>query len=240
MQHVGAHGDGGAMEHRVHVDRAVIAHVFAVRPFRLDVAALVEITLERHFGVGRHQNIVGEALDHRRRRGAELRHERKLVAAQPRRRGEEIERMRAGGERHRQFLAARDARGIDALEIGRRGDVDAAFGAVAQAQSPAADIAPPRRRIDGVIDRRAQIARAVERMLRMERQLGEVDILAGDLDRVHRRIRRWHFDERLRIGEPARNIRRKAWPRWSRRRRQAACDCRRSWRPARPVRGPLS
>ena len=39
-------------------------------------------------------------------------------------------------------------------------------------------------------------------MLGMERQLGEVDILAGDLDRVHRRIRRWHFDERLRIGEP--------------------------------------
>ena len=39
-------------------------------------------------------------------------------------------------------------------------------------------------------------------MLRMERQLGEVDVLAGDLDCVHRRIGRRHFDERLRIGEP--------------------------------------
>ncbi len=39
-------------------------------------------------------------------------------------------------------------------------------------------------------------------MLRMERQLGEVDVLAGDLDLVHRRIAGRHFDQRLRIGEP--------------------------------------
>jgi hypothetical protein len=54
VQHVLAHGDGGAGEHRVHVNGTVVAHVFAERPFRLDVAALVEIALESHLGVGRH------------------------------------------------------------------------------------------------------------------------------------------------------------------------------------------
>ena len=173
-----------------------------IRPFRLDVTALVEIAFERHLGIGRHQNIVGQALDHRRRLGAELRDKLELVAALPRGGGEKVERMGAGGKRHRQFLATRHAGGVDALEIGRRGDVDAAFGAIAQAQAPAADVAPPGRRIDGVIDRRAQIARAVERMLRMKRQLGEIDVLAGELDRMHRRLGRWNFDHRLRIGEP--------------------------------------
>ena len=69
------------MEHRVHVDRAVIAHIFAERPFRLDIAALVEIALERHLGVGRNQDIVGQAFHHRRRLGAEAGDQRQLVAA---------------------------------------------------------------------------------------------------------------------------------------------------------------
>ena len=53
MEHVAAHGDCGAMKHRVHVDRSVIAHVFAEWPFRLHIAALVEIALKGHLGVGR-------------------------------------------------------------------------------------------------------------------------------------------------------------------------------------------
>ena len=109
MQHVAAHGDGGAVEHRVHVDGAVIAHVFAERPFRLDIAALVEIALERHLGVGRHQDVVGQAFHHRRRLAAEAGDQRQFIARQPRGRGEEIERMRADREGHRQFLAARHA-----------------------------------------------------------------------------------------------------------------------------------
>ena len=109
MQHVAPHGDGGAMKHRVHVDRAVIAHVFAERPFRLDIAALVEIALERHLGVGRHQDIVGEAFDHRRRLAAEGGDQRQLVAGLAHRRGEEIERMGADREGDRQLLAARHA-----------------------------------------------------------------------------------------------------------------------------------
>ncbi len=71
VEDIAAHGDGGAMKHRIHVDRSVVAHVFAERSFRLDVAALVEIALERHLCVGRHQYVVGEAFDDRRRLAAE-------------------------------------------------------------------------------------------------------------------------------------------------------------------------
>ena len=115
MQHVAAHGDRGAMKHRVHMDGAVIAHIFAERPFRLDIAAFVEITLERHLGVGGNENIVGQAFHHRRRLGAEAGDQRQLIARLPRGRGEEIERMRADGKRHRQFLAARHRGGVDAF-----------------------------------------------------------------------------------------------------------------------------
>ena len=38
-------------------------------------------------------------------------------------------------------------------------------------------------------------------MLRIERQLGEIDVLAGDLTCVHRRVAGRHFDQRLRVGE---------------------------------------
>ena len=36
----------------------------------------------------------------------------------------------------------------------------------------------------------------------MKRQPGQIDVLAGDLDRVHRRVAGRHLDQRLRIGEP--------------------------------------
>src|SRR5215469_3508498 len=54
MERVAAHGDRGAMKYRVHVDRPVVAHVFAVGAFRLRIAALVEIAFERHLRVCRH------------------------------------------------------------------------------------------------------------------------------------------------------------------------------------------
>ncbi len=201
MQHVGPHGDRGAVKHRVHVDGAVIAHVFAIRTLRLDIAALVQITFERHLGVGRHQNVVGETLDHRRRLAAKIGDEIEFVAGLARGGGEEIERMGADRKRHRQFLAARHACGVDALEVGWRGDVGAALIAIAQTQAAAADIAPAGRRVDHIIDRRTHIAAAVIGMLRMERQFGQIDVLAGDLDPMHRRVARRHFDERLRTGE---------------------------------------
>jgi hypothetical protein len=56
-----------------------------------------------------------------------------------------------------------------------------------------------KRRIDDVVDRGAAIAAAVKGVLGMERQLGEIDILAGDLDRVDRRFVGRNLDDRLRV-----------------------------------------
>jgi hypothetical protein len=110
--------------------------------------------------------------------------------------------MSAHRERHWQLLAARHATGVDALKVGWGSDVRARFVAVAQTQSPAADIPASGRRIDRVINRGAQIARAVEGVLGMERQLGEIDVLAGDLDLMHGRVSGRYFDKRLWAREP--------------------------------------
>src|SRR4051794_10601971 len=58
------------------------------------------------------------------------------------------------------------------------------------------------RRNNRVVGRRAHEAAAVVGMMRVERQLGEIDVLAGDLDGVHRRVVRRDFHHRFRIGEP--------------------------------------
>ena len=129
------------------------------------------------------------------------RDQRQLVAGLAHGRGNEIERMRADREGDRQVFAARHAGRVDALEIGRRGDVGAGLVAVAQAQPAASDVASSGRRIDGVVDGRAHVATAVVGVLRVERQLGQIDVLAGDLHRVHRRVAGRHLDDRLRIGQ---------------------------------------
>ena len=102
---------------------------------------------------------------------------------------DEVERMGADSERDRQFFAARDTRRVDALEIGGRGDVGAGLVAVAETEPPASDIPPAGRRIDHIIGRRAQVAAAVVGVVRIERQLGEIDVLAGDLRREPERRR---------------------------------------------------
>jgi tetratricopeptide (TPR) repeat protein len=56
------------------VNRSVVSHVLAEWAFRLRVAALVEITFERHLRIRRHKNIVGEALYDRHRLAAETNH----------------------------------------------------------------------------------------------------------------------------------------------------------------------
>ena len=90
MQHVAAHRDGGAVKYRVHVDRAVIAHVLAVGAFRLHIAALVEIAFERHLGVGGNLDVIGHALDDSGRFAAHLRDQRQFVVALAHRRGDKI------------------------------------------------------------------------------------------------------------------------------------------------------
>jgi len=105
-------------------------------------------------------------------------------------------------ECHRQFLAASHASRVDKLEVGRGGDIGPGFVAVAQTQPAAADVPPAGRRINRIIDRGTQIAAAVECVLWMERQLGKIDVLAGDLNRVHRCIVRRHFDQGLGTRQP--------------------------------------
>ena len=117
MQHVLSHGDRGAMEHRVHVDRAVVAHVFAERSFRLNIAALVEVAFERHLGVGGHPDVVDKALDHRRALAAEGGDQRQFVPRLAGGRRKKIERMRAHRESDREALAAVNAGLVDALEV---------------------------------------------------------------------------------------------------------------------------
>src|SRR6516225_5695206 len=77
----------------------------------------------------------------------------KLIAALPRRRGKEIERMCSDCECHRQFFATLHASRVDAFEVGGSGDIGAGFVAVAQTEPPTADVPPAGRRIDRIIDR---------------------------------------------------------------------------------------
>ena len=46
------------------------------------------------------------------------------------------------------------------------------------------------------------IATAVIGVVRIERQLGQIDVLAGDLDRMHRRVGGGDLDHGLGIGQP--------------------------------------
>ena len=203
MQRVASHGDRGAMKHRIHVDRAVVAHIFAVRAFRLRIAALVEITFKRHLRIRRHQDIVGEALDHRRRLAAKRRDQCQLVTALPRRRGKEIERMRADRKGDRQAFAACHGCRVNALEIGRGGYIGPSLISIAQAQATAADIPSSGRRIDRVIDGRAEITTAVVGVLRVKGELREIDVFARYLNFVYRSLAGSHLHHRLGIGEPS-------------------------------------
>src|SRR6516225_627013 len=76
-----------------------------------------------------------------------------LIAALPRRRGKEIERMCSGCECRRQFFATLHASRVDAFEVGGSSDIGAGFVAVAQTEPPAADVPSAGRRIDRIIDR---------------------------------------------------------------------------------------
>jgi hypothetical protein len=110
--------------------------------------------------------------------------------------------MRADRERDRQALATGYAGRIDALEIGRGGHVSAGLVPVAQAQATAPDIPPAGCRIDRVIDGRTEIAATVVGVLRVKGELCQIDVLARDLDLMHRSFIGWHLYHRLGVGEP--------------------------------------
>ena len=117
-----------------------------------------------------------------------------------------IERMRADREADRQPLAALEAGEIDVLQVGGVGQVGAHGVAAAQHQPAAADIGLAGRRVGGEVDARGDVGAAVLLMLDVERQAGEVDVVAPPDRLMHRRLRRRHLQHRLRIGHAAHEL----------------------------------
>ena len=193
-QRVGPARDRGQVKHRVALDRAVIAEELAVGPLRLDMAARIEIALQHPFGIGRHADVVGHALDHRQRRVAQRRDQAKLVDGKPHGRRHVIDRMRADHEAHRQRRAARGARLIERAQVARRHEVDAGLAPAAQHQPADADIGPAGPAVDHIVDRRRNIGTAVGAVLEMHRQRGQVGII-GEHDLLHRRLGTRYFDD---------------------------------------------
>ena len=93
-----------------------------------------------------------------------------------------------------------------APEIRRRRDVGAGLVLVTQAEPPASDVGFAGRGIDGEVDGGCQIDAAVEFMLRMKGQFGEIGVLAFEDDVLHRRILCLDLDHRLGIGQPSFNF----------------------------------
>jgi hypothetical protein len=187
--------DRGQMEQRIRLHAAVIAEEFAVRAFGLGVAALVEIAFQDELGVGGHEQVVRHALDHAHRRAAQRGDEFELVGGNAHGRADMIDRMRPDGECDRGTLAALRVADGDGPQIRRRDEIDARRAAPAQHQAANADVGPARVRIDGEVDRRRNVRRAVEIVLEMHGQGGEVARVAGEHDLLHGCFLTAHFDE---------------------------------------------
>ena len=71
--------DGGQMEGRIYVNGSVVAEELAVRPRGLNVPALVQVSFEDVLGVGRHQDVIGNALNYWHRLAPHGAEEGKLV-----------------------------------------------------------------------------------------------------------------------------------------------------------------
>ncbi len=66
-QRIFAMRDRGDVEHRIALHHAVIADIFAVRAFRLDMPGRIEKAFDHIFGVGRDMDVAGDAFHHRHR-----------------------------------------------------------------------------------------------------------------------------------------------------------------------------
>ena len=185
------------MEDGVGLEGAVVTEELAIGTFRLYVAALVEITFQHVFRIGRHAQIAGLAFDDRQRRAAQRRHQCELVPRQTHRRGDMIDRMRADDESDRQPLAARHRSTIDRLQVGRGVEIDARLAPSAQHQASDADVGDVARGVAGEIHRSRDVGRAVVAVLQMNRKRGEVGIA---FDHLLRRCL-LHLRDRLRLAE---------------------------------------
>ena len=96
--------DGRRMENRIPFDHTVIAQKFAVWPFRLYMAALVQITLDDILGVGRNPYIRRHTFNDWQGRATELGDKIQFVHRQAHNRRHMVTGMRADGKCHGQFF----------------------------------------------------------------------------------------------------------------------------------------
>ncbi len=183
-----AHRDRGDMEHRIDVGGTVETPELAVRTVKLGVTVLVQVAFDDHLGVGGGRNAVGDPAHHRQGSAAQGCHQVELITG--RRGGGEVGRgMRANGETDRKPLAPLDARPVGELQVGGRSEVGRQLLAAAQHHPPAADVVPPAGGIDGEVNRGGDVGAAVQIVLQVERQLREIDVITGQDDLVHGRVR---------------------------------------------------
>ncbi len=171
------------------------------------MAARVEIAFQHPLGIGRHPDVVGHAFHHRQRGVAQRSHQPELVDRQPHHRGDVIDRVGADHEAHRQRLAGRRARLVDRAQIAGGDQVDAGLAAAAQHQAAHAHIGPAGLRVDDEIDRGGDIGRAVGAVPEMDRERGEIGILAGEHDLLHRRLRARDLDDIGLVAQPPQQLR---------------------------------
>jgi hypothetical protein len=111
-----------------------------------------------------------------------------------------VDRVRADHESDRQRLAELRAREVNRPQVGGRHEVDSRLAATPQHQPAHSDVDPAAFAVDGEIGRRRDVRRAVEPMLQMHRQRGEIGILLHHF--LARRVR--HLDDlglRLQAGK---------------------------------------
>ena len=109
--------------------------------------------------------------------------------------------MAADREGDRHALASGDRGLIERAQIARGIEVDAGGARAAQHQAAATDIGDARLRVARIVDAGGDIGRAVEPVLQVDRQRGQVGIVAGQHDIVHRSVRGRHLDRSDRMAQ---------------------------------------
>ena len=181
--------DRGEVEHRVLLHHAVIADVFAVRTFRLDVALGIEIALQHVFGVGRNVDVVGDAFDDRHWLAAQRAQYLQFVDRRIHTdRRHEIARRRADHIGDRRLFSFRHRFQKDRAGVARRDHVDAGGARAAQHDATAADVGVAAVAELHDIEAGRDIRRAVLAVLQMHRQCTEVRCLAFQHNLLNRRV----------------------------------------------------
>ncbi len=115
--------------------------------------------------------------------------------------------MGADHEAHRQRLAGCRVGLVDRAQIARRNQIDAGLAPPAQHQPAHAHIGEARARIDDEIDRGRDVGPAVGAVAEVDRELGEVGLVAGEHHLLHGRLRPRHLEHLRLVAQPALDFR---------------------------------